>query len=696
MQSTQGSRRLAALPLTALLLLTSCGGSNDTIQIGTSKTGTLPLPSWSDKPATGAVQRLPTPDTWGSWYGIDQGWTLEQRQAFWFTPQGSWMIPYGWLLALEQSGSETPFIAPENMARLGYIPAPKSVWNPDGLPIGFTVSPPLTDKNGKPGIAWAGPNCAACHSNEVTYQGKAVIIDGAPSLADFYHLNMDMLDALVTTSEQPAKFDRFVKALVERKFLPADTPQARNELQNQMAEHEMWLSDYLKHNLCGDSHGGDCLGGQSVVDTARASGGSTYEAYLANNRAVRESLTAEAKTEPTKAINRDEVYHKGYVPLPGNGRIDAIGAIFNQVTGPNIAVAHANYSPSNAPVSYPFLWGAPQSDRVQWNGFGENTSVLGLGVGPLGRNVGEVLGVYGRVDVRPRDPSQWTTPDGSFETLNLPTPTVGFANTVLTNNLGHLEKWLSGLRSPRWPEGVLPPIDKALAQAGEAIYTGKSVEGVNCASCHQPVKFEDEGKSYDAVLVQTSVVGTDPAMADNYMLERNTQTTNFWKSGKLEGKSQNVVEFWKSYGPTLDTRAVALVDQVAGVLFSDMGKTIAAARLSKTYSGSVPDIGDQRSYKARPLTGIWATAPYLHNGSVPSLAQLLTPAEDRVPTFHVGNREFDPVDVGYSTAEDGSHPTYEFDTRLPGNKNAGHTGHAYGTELSADQKKALIEYLKTL
>jgi hypothetical protein len=96
-------------------------------------------------------------------------------------------------------------------------------------------------------------------------------------------------------------------------------------------------------------------------------------------------------------------------------------------------------------------------------------------------------------------------------------------------------------------------------------------------------------------------------------------------------------------------------------------------------------------YKARPLSGIWASAPYLHNGSVPSLAELLKPPGQRVASFHVGSREFDPALVGLSIA-DGPH-TMLFDTTQPGNGNA---GHEFGTALSESDKADLLEYLKSL
>jgi hypothetical protein len=96
------------------------------------------------------------------------------------------------------------------------------------------------------------------------------------------------------------------------------------------------------------------------------------------------------------------------------------------------------------------------------------------------------------------------------------------------------------------------------------------------------------------------------------------------------------------------------------------------------------------------LNGIWATAPYLHNGSVPTLHDLLHP--DRRPAkFAVGNREFDPVRIGYQYDLTATGPNiWTYDTTQPGNSNIGHSGEAFGTTLPEDQKAALLEYLKKL
>ena len=99
-------------------------------------------------------------------------------------------------------------------------------------------------------------------------------------------------------------------------------------------------------------------------------------------------------------------------------------------------------------------------------------------------------------------------------------------------------------------------------------------------------------------------------------------------------------------------------------------------------------------YVAMPLVGLWLNAPYLHNGSVPSLADLLEPPERRPVRFYRGYDVYDAARVGFIS--DGAEAQAEgelFDTGLDGNANG---GHSYGTALSGDQKGALLEYLKTL
>ena len=99
-------------------------------------------------------------------------------------------------------------------------------------------------------------------------------------------------------------------------------------------------------------------------------------------------------------------------------------------------------------------------------------------------------------------------------------------------------------------------------------------------------------------------------------------------------------------------------------------------------------------YRAVPLDGLWLRAPYLHNGSVPSLRDLLELPASRPSRFWRGYDVYDPVKVGFvSDGAEAAGVGSLHDTTAPGNSNA---GHLHGTTLSPDDKTALLEYLKTL
>jgi mono/diheme cytochrome c family protein len=101
-----------------------------------------------------------------------------------------------------------------------------------------------------------------------------------------------------------------------------------------------------------------------------------------------------------------------------------------------------------------------------------------------------------------------------------------------------------------------------------------------------------------------------------------------------------------------------------------------------------------KGYVAKPLVGVWLLAPYLHNGSVPSLRELLSPPEMRPSTFARGYDVIDLENVGFdATSSEARAHGFHFDTSLKGNGNG---GHSYGTDLPEADKRALIEHLKTL
>jgi hypothetical protein len=136
------------------------------------------------------------------------------------------------------------------------------------------------------------------------------------------------------------------------------------------------------------------------------------------------------------------------------------------------------------------------------------------------------------------------------------------------------------------------------------------------------------------------------------------------------------------------------------------------------------EIQDPLAYKMRPLNGVWATPPFVHNGSVPNVYALLSPVSERPKSFYLGRREYDPICMGYQITPsaaldhkldlrclgDKTNPEagkfmggFKLDTAVRGNRNTGHefndgprANGIIGRKLSPDERRALIEFLKTI
>ncbi|MEM7027861.1 MAG: di-heme-cytochrome C peroxidase, partial [Pseudomonadota bacterium] len=364
----------------------------------------------------------------------------------------------------------------------------------------------------------------------------------------------------------------------------------------------------------------------------------------------------------------------------GFTRLDAFGAILNK--GLYLTGVKDNYISPNAPTSYPYIWDTPQHDYVEWNGSQSNN-----GPGALARNVGEAIGVFGHVG---------TAQQKLFNYFDL-----GYESSIQTSNLRALEKLAAKLYSPLWPDSF-PKIDQTKAQAGRVHFEQY------CSSCHLDIDRTDPNRLIQVRMSSVKEVGTEALMAQNVLDHRG-------KTGVFEGKKR-----FYSFGEVMGDEAPALhiVNHImVGVLKNNPLQVLFAKRDAKRLGhagkglpekildGELVAKGEESSaeallaYKARPLNGIWSAAPYLHNGSVPNLYQLLLPASERDKTFYIGSWEFDPIDVGY--VKEQAPGAFLFDTSLPGNSNAGHeygTGEGYAglPKLTELQLRELVEYLKTL
>ena len=363
----------------------------------------------------------------------------------------------------------------------------------------------------------------------------------------------------------------------------------------------------------------------------------------------------------------------------GFARTDALSLIGNRVFGP---INPGNVAVAGAPVNFPMIWDISWFNWVQYNASIKKVMV---------RNIGEALGVGARTNT---DPSSPRFLESTVDVANL---------HRLEDQLGG-PKPFGGLRAPKWEDAAklagLPPIDATLAERGKGLYRK------HCLGCHGPSvpELEEDLKSpsphywtkpagkppFDkpfliTPLVDLGPIGTDPAQAADFahrfalVPDPDAAAASKRAAPPLQAGPTAVTD-------TVDPRMWIAVTAAKGlrlVTEEIRGRAYLAARLSpeqaaewdrfREHTTLMPDqevIRAPLSYKARPLDGIWATPPYLHNGSVPNLDALLRPVVERPKTFQLGLTAFDPERVGFST--EGKPGSFVLDTTLPGNNNTGH------------------------
>jgi mono/diheme cytochrome c family protein len=355
----------------------------------------------------------------------------------------------------------------------------------------------------------------------------------------------------------------------------------------------------------------------------------------------------------------------------GPGRLDALASIFNR------ALAVLSGIPQNstiavAPSKPPFLWNVPQSLWTEWRGTVQD---------PIKRNVQEAIGVYLAVDLSSKSPAE-----GLFQ------------SAISIPDLKRAEDQLERLAPPSWPEDVFGKIDRDKAKVGKGLF----VE--HCASCHNvwPYRWTEPnqyGKRYLLVgLTPLTYVGTDRGQFETIR--------PFLIAGDL-GNSLSKELLGESYGKPL-LPAGEFMNAVSWTVFDTAARKLhlTEAQALDMHGYRVPGGGFSTTqpagevYKAGPRDGVWATAPFIHNGSVPNLYEMLIPAAERTKKFYLGG-DFDPVRVGVDTkATSGA---FLMDTTLPGNSNAGHSFEngprgdgVVGPLLTEDDRLALVEYLKSI
>lgn len=335
----------------------------------------------------------------------------------------------------------------------------------------------------------------------------------------------------------------------------------------------------------------------------------------------------------------------------GPGRVDALTGIANRIFSYDLDDPHGAIR-GVAPTNFPYLWDIWRFDWVQYNGSVRQ---------PMGRNIGEALGVGVRTNF--------------IDAAGNPNPeATRWASSVRVKNLHVIEDTLAMLRPPVWPSAILGSVDPAQAARGRDLFVQ------NCAKCHGVSKIAGTSPTEWAVhVVPYQRIGTDPEEVLMFAGGRENATK--------VGLGKNVP-------------AAIAVGTVTGMVqmqaYKDAGITAAEAPAYNGW-GRTGHITAPCGYKARPLVGVWATPPYLHNGSVPSVFDLLGDTRPAHPIL--GNLEYDPRKLG--TVQQQTADTMVLDTSKLGNSNAGHwfTNDAsrpgrIGPALTDAQKYDIIAYLK--
>jgi hypothetical protein len=596
---------------------------------------------------------------------LDQGWSPKLSHDYHYTSQGTKILPKAWFLALEEP-SVDPFFtgaklaSREYLSRFGFIYEPDA--KPDDLPIGFAtgvwdtdvdyVVPKIQRKTEMVGLT-----CAACHTGRLDFDLRdnkrlGVIIEGGSAMINLSKFQEAVGQALFWT--QWWRGEAFAKRVKEL----GDDREASEILKD--------LNVYIETGIAGR-------------DYARE--------------------------------------HKLNVVDAGFARTDALGLIGNRVFGP---LDDENQSVTDAPVNFPHVWDTAWFDWVQYN------ASIRM---PLARNFGEALGVGAAVKLGRTIDERYST-TVRIDDLKWMEDVLGGDEPFAPWSPG--AEYKGGLRPPRWDDlrdivakaGGLADrdaeaamtIDDDLRKQGAGLYTH------HCQRCHLPptdvlrtdwagdelkywVKDARSGRKFlNLRVIDLNEIGTDPNQAVNFYrrfavmpnprhgrsgYRRETDTREQFAPGYPRSSTTETVsaeeglyrvtsilreQFFRDnhlFSPANRDRRLAIDRFRTLPIDGEEDEILLDTTLQIVDGAAIEDvIRANLGYKARPLDGIWATPPYLHNGSVPNLDQVLMPAERRSGKFYLGSTRFDPVRVGYHTEQLAG--AFLMDTTIAGNHNTGH------------------------
>lgn len=597
------------------------------------------------------------------------GLTNAERQEFYHTSEGSEVFPLVWLKALNAKGTSKPFLS--DVERFGLIPDPG---NADGLPIGLSAAETADTRFAGFG-PMVGVNCAACHVNEVTYKGTSVRIDGAPSRFDLKRFFQEVAESSKVVVSNPIEFTAFLTRLINND-IRTNKPSSgfSPSFKTFIADSKMTSGST---DLSLDKFGKEL---EMLIEIEK------------NKPAVDLSSTFQRSTE----ISATE-------PKTGASPTVPIGIFASK--------KYKDFQLKVTDVQNVSFW-MPDPKAMNLLGVPSSIQELAVNLGLLKSRIEFLfkMGSFdfahtpelaGRVDafgnarnivfdksyaLPPNSPVSfphlwglehfswlhWDANTNSIMERNMG-QAIGLgavvnnntkASTLRPRDIYRLEELARKLPSPKWPS-QFPPIDEAKRKAGEEVFNRSG----SCVSCHSI-----SSETQDFKEIELDKIGTDRERAES---------------------------FARPVGLQKQSDAIAnVLTQIKNKAYDDNHVDLLTRK--KFEHGIKPEWRTSLKYQSRSLEGVWATAPYLHNNSVPTLRDLLKPPSERPKCFLVESREYNPNDVGVVCKKGDSVAAFPdrqaevLDTNIVGNRN---TGHAYGTgkdELSEVDKDNLLEYLKTI
>ena len=602
-----------------------------------------------------------------------------------------------------------------NLDALGFPPRPgdykkdgtlRDVRERQGLPYGFSFASSPYETNPKLQTLNVFFPCGGCHMGRVIVDGKVKYIPGGPN-----------------TEVEPQGYPVFLKNTA-KKFVFNFSPDPKKSLPDaaRLSAFYSYLVKLRDDLLAGKIKANFFFGG--LVYEKKTYNGKlldeTYYKELAlaelDKVLVQESYFELMKRFASGLVKVDIMYEKlartlNYVEkngkkppplnLPKPGQMDPWGIVQGNIALNAVRPTASGQIPWLAFVDK-FYAGRPQHDlffagnnetdpKVRYltavKSIVGNVGGLIDGVEQTPEQTGQDIAtaakwysnVPSNIDIRPiwmAKDQYWANWDGnqaaSARTLASGVSAVGDPRQVDVNLHSAMNPFTDDLPATPYPFDV----NLELAKEGKAIFDSK------CESCHtnQQKKVFNIGTDENRLLS----VGPKARAA----LVALTQEACFRDMQEYAGKTRRIDDF--------DVPNGWCASKDSSGKDRDLYVDIDIA--TKTREDGAKPLG----YKAGPLHGLWALAPYLHNGSVPTLWHMLQPTENRPKTFHRGNINYDTKNVGFvwdSPATKDKYPAGElvhsalFDTSLNGN---GNDGHQFGVNLPDEKKWALIEYLKTL